>query len=348
MKHYKQLLAGILAGVMVLGSSVVALADNGGTTGQGQLDIVKDADIFSVVLPTTPEAGSPSQFDYIIDPTGVIQKTTGAKYAGKTFDPAGTVFFLDSDAAGTATDYNYKTVSEDQTATNKSTVDVELSVTVKVAAPEDIKLVAKNDLALANENNEKRLYIGYKDNKTKTTPDAITAAEGITLTTTLDNADDQYEVKYSAEKGYYKEAKSDATFAGIYTFSLEGACNTVGWDATVTPPTIEAVWSIENPVVTGPQMTITSGGFIKLSDLTPEKNYSSIVVEYGEGKSATLKMSDHTVDSKTFGWNATDGGTVTIQLNDNWLKILRETGKPATFTLNLKDGSTIVTTVTIA
>ena len=91
--NYKKILACVLAGSMVMGSSFAIFADeSGSTSGAGSLDIVEKADVFKVVLPSIPESGD-TTFNYILDPTGVIKSTEAEKYNGATFADGKTVYF---------------------------------------------------------------------------------------------------------------------------------------------------------------------------------------------------------------------------------------------------------------
>lgn len=64
MKGYKKILAGVLATSMVMGSSVVVLADEGRTTGSGKVEGSTSDKVFRVELPTIAE--NDDTFDYII------------------------------------------------------------------------------------------------------------------------------------------------------------------------------------------------------------------------------------------------------------------------------------------
>lgn len=306
MKNYKHLLAGALAAVMVLGSSVVAMADEGSTTGQGSLDIVKESDIFNVVLPVVEEEGS--VFDYILDPTGVIAATNADKYSNANFEADQTLYF-----AVTGEDNDYAHKSDTLTATNKSTMDVEISVTASVA---EVAGITMAEDAASVSDGDAALYLGLFDDAEKTEGVAITV-EGVEATATIGGADDQYQIKYIAEGDYYEKVlKDDASDFDTYNFYLEGACSANGWEGlSENPPAVEVVWTIENPVVTGPTVKLTAGGLITVSGLTGDKNvlgHTSISLTNGS-ETAILNNKTATFSAEA-GWTATEGGTCTFQL----------------------------------
>ena len=333
MKNYKQLLAGALAAVMVLGSSVVAMADEGSTTGQGSLDIVKESDVFNVVLPVVADEGS--VFDYILDPTGVINATNAEKYAGAKFEEGETLFFA---VSGGDNDYAHK--SDTLTATNKSTMDVEISVKASVAEVAGVTMAEDTNFVSGG---DAQLYLGLFDDVDNTTGVAITV-EGVEATATIAGADDQYQIKYVSDGDYYtKELADDASGFDAYNFYLEGACSVDGWDGLEeNPPAVEVVWSVENPVVTGPKVTLTTDGLITMSGLTANVNYAHSAFLNYKGVKNQLD-SDPNLKWGTDDWSEEKGGTLTFQLNAAWLKALQ--GCEVTITVELTDGSSITSDV---
>lgn len=335
MKHYKQLIAGAMAGVMVLGSSIVAFAADGGTTGQGNLDIAEQTDIFNVVLPVEPEDGS--QFDYIVDPTGVIKVTEAEKYDGAKFEDDKTLYFKNTkpedydDQSGSNPFVDYKSTSDTLKVTNKSTMEVDITVNVSVAAVEGITLTNKTAVT---EGTDAKLYLGFKDNKSKTDYVALTA-EGLEATGKIAGAEDQYTVKYDSDsKKYTKALKDDAdeTAFKTYEFSLEGACSAKGWTSDMTPPAISAVWSIEDPTVTGPQIKL-DGGAITVSGLDGTQ-FKSISIN--DGSSTTTLGSTHGK------WTWTDDSAdvdKVFTLSSSWTNYIK--GKTITITITLKEGDPI-------
>lgn len=253
MRNYRKVLAGTLAATMVLGSSFAAFAadEQGTTSGTGGLDIVEKSDIFQVVLPT--EGGS--EFNYILDPKGVIKETNADKYSNATFADGKTVYFANaaqSTASGAATrsggaggNVSYSDVSDKLTVTNKSTMDVDIKVTASVA--EHAKITMATSSSFAADDKTASLYLALRDDDANNTDVAITT-DGAELTSKIPALANAYETKYVNGK-YVKQLKADATGFKEYSFQLTGACNPNGeWTGlTDAPPTVDVVWSVKDP-----------------------------------------------------------------------------------------------------
>ena len=279
MKNYKKVLAAGLAVSMVMGSSVVALADDvdGGTSGTGGLEGTVSTDVFSVVLPSVPETGD-TTFNYILDPEGLIAKAGSDKYTDKTFEVKATVASIDG-----------------------------ITMTGDKTFADDTKT---------------SLYLALKDASKET---AITAEGGATLTSTIDAAaEDAYEVKWNATDSKYEnvltdEAKAD-DYTGFakYTFQMTGACNAAGdWsDLTDTAPVVNVVWSVKDPFITGPQITLSASGAISITGLTAEQNYADLKIIVPNGTEYDINAQQNTWDTTNFG---EDGGYITGQLGTAWM-----------------------------
>ena len=131
MQKFKKIVAIALATTMVMGSSIVALADDpvtsGGTTGAGASEGHVDKHVINVVLPTIQEGATP--FAYTVDTERLVTETEAAKYvAGTTFTAdakTNGVYFLTGENA-------YDSKSSAQTVTSQSSADVKLTVEVEV------------------------------------------------------------------------------------------------------------------------------------------------------------------------------------------------------------------------
>lgn len=81
-----------MAAAMAVGFPVSVSAEELGhgdeKTGIGEVEGSVKQDIYQVVLPTVTE----DMFNFIIDPQGLINKTDGAAYDGKSFEEGGTLF----------------------------------------------------------------------------------------------------------------------------------------------------------------------------------------------------------------------------------------------------------------
>lgn len=325
--NYKRILAVGLAASMVMGSSVVAFAAEGTGTGSGSLDVVEKSDVFQVELPTD----SGTTFNYILDPTGVIKETNAAKYEGATFAENATVFFANAATTeGGAT--SYSATSDAIKAVNKSTMDVQIKVKASVAAASGITMSSTDTFDSAD--TTAGLYLALKDNDTNNADTAITTS-GVELTSTIAALDDAYETKYVDGK-YVKQLKADATGFEEYSFQLTGTCNPNGkWTGlTETPPEVNVVWSIADPTVTGPQITLSTNGKINIT------NFDGTLF-------GSMSLNDGTQDwplvtgtDGTWEWGDAVDAKKEFTLASNWMPSYLA-GKTATVTLTLTDGSTI-------
>lgn len=334
MRNYKKILAAGLAVSMVMGSSVVALAEDqeGGTSGTGGLEGSVSTDVFSVVLPSVPETGD-TTFDYILDPEGLIAKAGADKYTDKTFEENATLFFANT-AEGAAKDYS--STSDALKVINKSSSDVAVEVKATVESIDGINM--SEDKTFADDTNTS-LYLALKDDNGE---DAITSEEGAFLSATIDAAaDDAYEVKWNATDNKYEnvltdEAKADDyTGFSAYTFQMTGACNAAGdWSGlTETAPVVNVVWSVKDPFVTGPRVTLSPSGEVNIVNL--EGVYTSFVLNDG--------TDDWTLGGADGTWTAWDDAAdaeKTFQLGDNWMSGYLS-GKTVIIKVGLPDGTTI-------
>lgn len=326
MRNYKKILAAGLAVSMVMGSSVVAFAAEGSGSGSGSLDVVEKSDVFDVVLPTD----SGTTFDYILDPTGVIKATEAEKYGGATFADGATVFF--ANAATTEGDpATYSATSDAIKAVNKSTMDVDITVKASVAEVSGITMASSGTFDA--DDTSAGLYLALKDSDTNNSDTAVTA-DGVELTSTIAALDGAYETKYVDGK-YVKQLKTDATGFEEYSFQLTGTCNPKGEWAGLTeePPLVSVVWSIEDPTVTGPRVTLSPSGEVNIVNL--EGSYTSFVLNDG--------TDDWTLGGADGTWTAWDDAAdaeKTFQLGDNWMSGYLA-GKTVVIKVGLPDGTTI-------
>lgn len=99
--------------------------------------------------------------------------------------------------------------------------------------------------------------------------------------------------------------------------------------------------------VKGPQVSITENGLITVSSLTAENNFKSLTITDKTGKEMEWNIAP--AEWNTDNWDATNGGTFTVQLGEQWISYLISQGGTAEVTVTLKDDSTInsgVVTVT--
>ena len=256
MKHLNKVAALGLAVSMVLGSSVMVLAEDVTSnvaaenekeiTGTGVESYV-NKNVMKVTLPTLANV-----FNYKVDPQGLVAET-------KSFDGVAVesvadsgVLFKNTDAAGKVTASN---TSDAVTITNKSSIPVEIGVKAKLtAASGGLALSTLADSAdfTTDDNKTKALYIGLipTNDSEKALSGDDTTADNILL-----SGADQYETKNTTGSTYTYAEKADAEFPE-FSFYLTGAINkdlamttwaTVANDGTVTtknPPTVSVKFTL--------------------------------------------------------------------------------------------------------
>lgn len=299
MSKYRKVLAAILAATMVLGSGVVANADEGSANGDGSIDIVERSDIFSVVLPVDT-----GQFDYILDPTGVIAETNYDKYGGRasaSFVDNKTVYFANEPA--TASDpVPYTDTSITAKATNKSTMDVEIRVAAKVNAVEGVTMATDSTTVASAE--EPVLYLGLMD-VTNTREKAITTTE-VVATSSIANADAEYVKKWdSATNKYIKELPATASNFADFEFKLRGECSPTQKWAGKTAPTVSLVWTIDNP---------TGASEVNVAAISRSASTGAVSIRLVTGQNADRsKITSVKVDgTATTNYSVVASGAITV------------------------------------
>ena len=336
MKRFKKIAAIAMAATMLAGSSLTVFASSEGTdSGTGSYEgFVDETSAFTVDVPTN----AANVFNFFVDPNDLLKETGYARLGASEsdFESGASLFF--TKASGTP---KYTKDSDSVTLENQSSYTVDVEVSATVTGAKGITLSAD---ALTGEETDPTLYLAIV-HPTDSTPDtqAITAAGG-KLTGEIEGVADNFEIKYQGGKYQYVAKTAGTSPWKNYTFNLTGACGGTWTDAQAeAAPVVELTWKITDPKA-GPQMTVSTSGLISISNLTADKNFSSLAVSYGTTVDKAIATSSHTWDKTN--WTRDNGGSLTIQLLDTWVSNL--SGQSATFTLKLSDGSTITTTVTIS
>lgn len=349
MRHYKKVLAVSLAASMVLGSSVMAFAadQEASASGSGDLEYIAKSDVFDVVFPTVAE--NATTFDYILDPSGLIEDTDGEKYVGKAFDDDKTVYFLRSakvdgtvnGTPGTA-NVDYTDKSDEITVVNKSTQDINLVVNAKVETVDGITM--KSDAtSFGTTDPELYLAVSGKGSDDATANATALTTSGVEIKPTIAADAAAYEVKWNSAENQYEKQLTDAAkaadYAGFksYTFQLTGACNNVaGWTALKDKaPKVDLVWSVKDFTVTGPQITMTQQGLVTVTGLTADKNFESVTILVGDKE---WGMNDAPATWNTDSWSSENGGSFAIQMSDTWIDFINNNGGKAKAIINYTGG----------
>lgn len=231
-------MAAVMAVVFPVSAWAEELAHGDEKTGVGEVEGSVKQDIYQVVLPTVTE----DMFNFIIDPQGLINKTEGAAYDGKSFEEGGTLFFERKDGD---VKEDYSSTSDAITIENRSSMAIDVSVEVKVDKESLEGIVLTDDKEFTDDKGAS-LYLALTDGE-EVIP---ISADGVSMNVTVDAAPEgAYEYAYDEESGEYTyEMSSD--LEGIefpeYSFRLVGAANGKGdWSELMgAVPKISVSWRI--------------------------------------------------------------------------------------------------------
>lgn len=261
MNNFKRVLAVLLAGTMVVSSSMVAFADDATTQSQDGAGTYEgdkmDYPTFSLSLPTITSG----TYAYIADPNGNIAATSGARASGYTFEGNTGVYFL-TDATGkkyTATSGNYA-------ITNQNARDIVVTAEVKVkTAAANVVPSKTTDFSGETEKTANSLYLAIENAaKTKVAPlESFAADKTASVSMVVRGKKDNYQATYTASpasghKKYEYALKTGDLSWNTVNFNLTGALNQkVSWDETAsgktyTFPEVTVTYKYEQvPVMTG-------------------------------------------------------------------------------------------------
>lgn len=322
MKNYKKIAAGLLAATMVVSSSMVAFADEGSTTGAGELEGTVSTDVFKVALPVIPEDGSDTTFDFVLDPEGLIKATSAEKYNGAAFGE-GTLFFANVSDDATS----YSNTSDALTITNYSSIAVDVSLSAAVSNAAGITLTQDSTFT---DDTSASIYLAITDG---TNTVAITD-DGASVNTQMDAAGEgAYSVEWNSTEGKYeyKLDDTDATLFSTYSFQLTGASNSAGdWSGLADiAPSVEVVWNVTAHSDAYVSSTTLSAGAETVTLNLPENvTISGVVLNKTDGSTVVLAsgntytLSDNTLGIKAAIVSAYPGATITVTYSDGHVDTL--------------------------
>jgi hypothetical protein len=295
-KIAKRLAVGTMCATMVLGSTMMAFADdttNGSSTGAGTVEGSVSKDVFKVVVPTVTDG----TYDFILDPEGLIAASKNSSsskddYTNADFESGATLLFKNDKSNGDS--YDYSSTSSAVKVTNKGTTKVDVTITAEVKDLGAVAIAADDTFA---DDTSASIYLAIKDGASTPNVAAVdTTTKKATLTGTMDAVDaSNYEIKYdSSEQKYIYELKSgtlDSSFP-TYSFALKGAANAAGdWSSlTAVTPSVEVTWSFEQHV---DKNTIAGDTFAR------SKSNEYTITWYGDAADKTIKSIDVSVDGTT-------------------------------------------------
>lgn len=316
MKNFKRFAALSMASLMVVGSGITAMANEGGASGSGDYEgYVEETSVFSVVVPT--DASATAGFDFFVDPNNLLSQTGYASKGGQAseFDTNSTLFFTRTVSDTVTTKYGKD--SDSITFTNKSSYDVDVEVSATVTGTDGITLGAVSD-----DTTDPTISLSLVSGSDT---EAITA-DGAKLTGTIAGTNDNFEIKWNSTDSKYeyglKDNVDDDTWQ-TYSFNLTGACGGT-WTAAQAEiqPTVNLTWKVTDP------KTI----------LTLANNVLTAKINVADFKDGILKIGDvvGALDTRAGSWGGSDGA-VTFTFNSTWANAIK--GQTCEVTVNLKDGT---------
>lgn len=245
-KGLKKAIASMLAVTMVLGTSIVSFAgdasgagvsNNTTLTSSGNFEGHVDKNVVNVTLPTV----SADNYNFIIDPEGLIAATNHEKYPNTTFNSTTGVYFPTSENGGIVA---YTDKSAAGRVTNKSSISVNVTMAIEITdLNSSIKTVSQSAV---NTGTDANLWLAVSDGTNIEEVEGTTAS----LTASIPGVSGNYTVSWNAAKNEYQYVIDPAKDSGWQTADLflQGACNTNGdWSASglSEESTVEVTWSYE-------------------------------------------------------------------------------------------------------
>ncbi len=209
----------------------------------GTVEDIIDFEVVTVTLPTI----SDNTLDFIMDPQGLINGTSGARY-GATFSE-GTLFFANAPAVQGG-DVTYSSTSDNLKFESKSAVKVDMKLTAIIENSGDLKFSATDDFS--GDDAKANVYLAIV-NAAQTSETTAITDEGVEIDKTLDELNSSnFEVTYDETDGYKYELTTEAQAAdgNMCTFNITGKSNpNANWKRLAdAQPTIEFVWSMTKHV----------------------------------------------------------------------------------------------------
>jgi hypothetical protein len=241
----KKVLAIVLVGAMVMGSSFTALASETGAssaTGTGTNTGHLDTEIVEAVLPTSESVAS--IFNFTIDPEDILASadkyTDGTTAAGAEFKNADLVYFKQANGA-TKT---YASTSQAVSVKAQNYIDADVKVTATIAEPAEGKTIipmAASDeefTAATGATLILKLTVGEEE--------GVISSTGGVVTDKIDAQPGKFATKYYST-GYKLEAKDGQTWDGL-NVQLSGKVKKGDVTADIVAPNVTLTWSVTKHV----------------------------------------------------------------------------------------------------
>ncbi|MBQ3558759.1 MAG: hypothetical protein IJA07_04515 [Agathobacter sp.] len=294
MKQFKKLIACVMAATLVLGSTTVFFgaetSKEGTLGGEADFEGSVNTEVFNVVAPTV--SATDEVFDFILDPEGLIEITSGNAYStdgSVEFATYGSMYFK-------VTEDQYDVKSQALTVTNKSSVDVNITLNATVTVPAtnaSIALSEDANWAATDDALEIYLAVATVEDDEIATESAIATKSDNKYTGNVEAelaSFNAYKVVYNATTETYDyviDENVEATPA-TYSFCVTGACNSnADWSDydNTGNPTISVVWTVEMEGAEVEEAEPSATPLISTLEYTSDK--TDLVVDFELGLDST-------------------------------------------------------------
>lgn len=323
-----------LSVVTVLGVSTPALAADGNNVGSGSVsgkvfsfEGPMPEDVIEIQMPTEREG----MFDFILDPSGAIMATEGARYKSQygdevTFD-SGKVFFqnVTTDANGTP-HVSYSNRSDSLLVKNLSNVPVDVVMTLEVKkGAYDFEFAPNPDFTDANGSTigDASMYMALVTAKRTgavvPVDDGGTEKYRATVTSWLAPPEDAFRIVWDGEKNAYryqlKPGLPDSLFDST-SFYVTGALGEGVWDGVEGEITLDISWSVvptKSEAIENPFEVPGSSPYLQsVTYAYRDGDTAKIVVDFGsmDGAMTTISGIHYTMEDGSTGFVSADNMTI--------------------------------------
>ncbi|WP_022770314.1 X2-like carbohydrate binding domain-containing protein [Butyrivibrio sp. NC2007] len=328
--NFKRFAALLVAGTMVVGSSVTAFAEGETTTpgvaeGEGSYEGGEmKYPTLSVTLPTIPDGA----YNYIADPNGLIAATAAAAYDGATFTGSQGVFFKTTDAEG-ETKATYTNKSKALTLKNENAQDIDVTIKLEQKTAGSDTIEYSDSATFEDGDKAQKLYLAVTDDAASNAQVSALGETAATLTTTVAGKTGNYKANWDSTNKYGYILDDTKKVDGEYvwescSYTLVGALNKAAtWGDEVDFPTIKVTWSYKEHTDSYlSSTTISSSSNTVTVSLPSGVTVSSVVLGKATGGTVTLVAGSHyTVSGSTYTFDASmlenhSTGSVTFTFSD--------------------------------
>jgi hypothetical protein len=292
---------------------------SGSATASGELEGWVDKEVFCVELPTIDE--DDTTFQFVLDPQNLIGQTadTNSKQLASGVSSGDGLYFTVTDGLSST--------SEALTATNKSSVDVDISVSATLTNYTGVTLSSDKDLSGDADKNS--IYLALVASGEAVSSNAL-ANGTATYEGTLASADAAYAVTLdNGEYGYTLDENYAGEFDSV-DFYLTGKCNQnadVDWSSlTDIAPTVTVKWTL----------SAASTGYLSAKSVSATSNTVNVTLPDGvtlkslssSNKAVTMKAgSQYTYKNNVLTFTTAfctnqAGTTVTVTFSDGTTETL--------------------------